>query len=207
MVEDIHRIFRSRQTIEQMMIDRGYSIKGTALPSYHSAEDFDAYESPKGYRVEYAGDKRELRDVYVRYFPDKMNKEDVDNLIHEFGMSKVTVIVVYGSSTPNARNLLQMSYDCKFELFTIDELQVNPVHHALEPNTKRLTKEEADIYINDPNGKPRRRQIVQNLPKIPVTDIVSRYLGWQRGDIIYVVNEDIFNDQAVTVTGMHYLVI
>lgn len=92
------------------------------------------------------------------------------------------IIIVYKESiTSQANKLIEVSNDIEIELFNEDELQYNLTKHIYVP--------EHSLYAK--KGSPEAKTMgIENLPIILKTDAVSRFYGFQKGDIIRVVRHN-----------------
>lgn len=87
-------------------------------------------------------------------------------------------ILVYTETiTPSAKKALESPLNMEFEFFCMDELQYNVTKHHLVPVHEKLSEKNKQIFKN--------RYNVQ-IPVIKLTDPVSRFYGYKKGDIIRI---------------------
>lgn len=85
------------------------------------------------------------------------------------------IIVYNGTITPTARSSL-MAFDVHLELFSTDELQFNITKHQLVPKHERVQREKNIDYTK--------------FPILKSTDPISRFYGYQIGDLIRITRKD-----------------
>ena len=95
------------------------------------------------------------------------------------------IIVYKDNATPMAKKVINNSLDIIIELFTEEELQYNITKHRLVPKHEKLSSKEAIKFVE---------KFGKNFPIIQLSDPISRFYGYKRGDIIKVTrkNEIIF---------------
>lgn len=86
-------------------------------------------------------------------------------------------IIVYRSSVTSTAKKSIETLEYNFELFGLNELQVNITQHRLVPPHHRVTEEERKMLEEKFKGK---------LPQILTTDPVARYYNFQRGEYIRI---------------------
>lgn len=90
------------------------------------------------------------------------------------------IIIHTDSITPSARDAFSTTMDMRFEFFHFDELQYNITKHKWVPIHEKLSDVEREEY-NEKYGV--------KIPIIKTTDAVSRFYGFQKGDIIRVLRD------------------
>ena len=104
----------------------------------------------------------------IKRYMERMNEEDV----------KRAILVVQQNLTAFARQALteiQSAEGIHIEQFQEGELLVNITEHVLVPQHMVLTKEEKTILLQ------RYKMKESQLPRIQLSDPVSRYYGLARG--------------------------
>lgn len=148
-------------TISEMITQRGYNI-----------ENIDE-EKIIGFNSN--GEK-------IVVFKKSVIKFNID-LVKEYIsiLSKMNIkhcIVIYTECvTPLTKKLVENSVDIKMELFTCEELQYNITKHRLVPKHTRLQPKEAKEFKQKYGLKFRAMLL---------TDPITRFYNYQRGDIIEV---------------------
>lgn len=116
-------------------------------------------------------------------FTDPVSKFNVDSvkeyikISSDFGINHC-IIVYTDSVTSMAKKLIENSVDIKIELFMSSELQFNITRHRLVP---------AHIKLDDVEGKKFKKQFGLKFPAILKTDPISRFYGYERGDVIKII--------------------
>mmetsp|Transcript_83916 Transcript_83916/g.167497 ORF Transcript_83916/g.167497 Transcript_83916/m.167497 type:complete len:207 (-) Transcript_83916:186-806(-) len=183
------RIHRVRRTINQMLKDRGYMIDQADI-DMSEEEFFEKYtSSPQRDSLTILVQKRDdPTDQIFVFWPDdpkvgvkpikrymeRMNEEDV----------KRAILVVQQNMTAFARQAMaeiQSSEGLTLEQFQEAELLVNITEHVLVPQHTVLTKEEKQSLLK------RYKMKEAQLPRIQLSDPVSRYYGLARGQVVRII--------------------
>ena len=110
----------------------------------------------------------------IKRYMERMNEEDV----------KRAILVVQQNLTAFARQALteiQSAEGIHIEQFQEGELLVNITEHVLVPQHMVLTKEEKTILLQ------RYKMKEAQLPRIQLSDPVSRYYGLARGQVVKII--------------------
>jgi len=145
----------------------------------------------RGYEISEQDDERILAmkpdSTYICAFvPRICTKFNVDQLQHFLSMTKQMglahcLIVYKDSATAPARKIVDLVPDIKIELFLEDELQYNPTKHILVPEHVLYAKK---------GTKKAKQQDWSAYPVISRLDPISRFLGFERGDIIKITRHN-----------------
>ena len=177
------RLYRARKTVLQMLKDRGYMVDQTDIDQ--SEDDFMEKYSGAPQRdaltllVQKRDDPTDQIFVFwpsdpkvgvkpIKQYCTRMNEEDV----------KRAILVVQQNLTAFARQAMaeiQQKDGMTLEQFQEGELLVNITEHVLVPQHMVLTKEEKTILLQ------RYKMKESQLPRIQLSDPVSRYYGLARG--------------------------
>ena len=183
------RIYRARRTTLQMLRDRGYMVDASDVDQ--SEEEFFERYTPSPQRdmltilVQKRDDPTEQIFVFwptdpkvgvkpIKRYMERMNEEDV----------KRAILVVQQNLTAFARQALseiQAAEGLTIEQFQEGELLVNITEHVLVPQHMVLTKEEKTILLQ------RYKMKEAQLPRIQLSDPVSRYYGLSRGQVVKII--------------------
>lgn len=107
------------------------------------------------------------------------NAKEIMSLLHEDGIEHA-IIVYNGQITPYAKNTIEHE-TIRIELFQDSELLYNPTKHRLVPKHVKLDEEKSkQISLFDK----------ANYPVILRTDPISRFCGFERGDVIKIVRQN-----------------
>ena len=183
------RIYRARRTILQMLRDRGYMVDSSDVDQ--TEEDFFEKFSTSPQRdgltllVQKRDDPTDSIFVFwpldpkvgvkpIKRYMERMTEEDV----------KRAIMVVQQNLTAFARQALseiQSAEGILIEQFQEAELLVNITEHVLVPQHMVLTKEEKTILLQ------RYKMKEAQLPRIQLSDPVSRYYGLSRGNVVKII--------------------
>jgi DNA-directed RNA polymerase I, II, and III subunit RPABC1 len=87
------------------------------------------------------------------------------------------IFVVAENLTPFAKNeVVKLSRQLRIEHFTENNMLNNPVQHELVPCHVGLSKEKGELVKNRFGG----------LPYLPSSDPISRFMGFQKGQVIEI---------------------
>jgi DNA-directed RNA polymerase I, II, and III subunit RPABC1 len=187
--KEIMRLWRVQKTINHMMHDRGYLISQSELDM--SLSEFARQFAPNGtvdrksmmFLVQKKDDPEDQ--MYV-FFPEdygvgvKPIRTFVEKMVEQ-GVYKA-IIVIRESITPSAsRVMATMAPKYTLEQFFETELLVNITEHHLVPQHVPLSAEEKVALLK----KYRLKEI--QLPRMLVSDPVSRYYGFKRGQVIRII--------------------
>ena len=183
------RIYRARKTILQMLRDRGYMVDATDVDQ--SEEDFFEKHgnSPQRDMLTLLVQKRDdpTENIFVFWPADpkvgvKPIKRYMERMQEED--TKRAILVVQQNLTAFARQALseiQIAEGKTIEQFQEGELLVNITEHVLVPQHMVLTKEEKTILLQ------RYKMKEAQLPRIQLSDPVSRYYGLSRGQVVKII--------------------
>ena len=117
---------------------------------------------------------------------DKFNVDSIQEYISM--MKKMDVhhcIIVYKDNvTPVAKKIIEETKELKIELFHQDELQYNITKHYLVPKHEILYKKGTAEYSNF------KDKYSDKFPIIMKSDPISRFYGYEKGDIIKVTRKN-----------------
>ena len=94
------------------------------------------------------------------------------------------IIVYRDSATPVAKKIVEESKDINIELFTEEELQYNITKHYLVPKHELEYKKGTVACANF------KKKYGDDIPIIMKSDPISRFYGYERGDIIKVTRKN-----------------
>jgi DNA-directed RNA polymerase I, II, and III subunit RPABC1 len=191
----MRELWLARNTIIEMLSERGYSSSNTPL-NYASfiAQFPTAGSTPSS--LNFIASKTDSLAVHFSN-EEKLSKKSLETLTNEYssqGISKI--IVITGSKLNPACNALLKNIKLQIEHFLIEELQFNITKHHLVPKHRIMDKEEQKGLL----GKLRCE--VSNLPSILTNDPVSRFYGANIGDVFEITR----NSQTAG-TAFYYRVV
>ena len=94
------------------------------------------------------------------------------------------LIVYKDSATPIAKKVVDDSQEIRIELFNEDELQYNLTKHYLVPDHKLIYKSKTK------KCEEFKKKYTDKFPTLLKTDPVSRFYGYEKGDIIQITRKD-----------------
>lgn len=153
------------QTCLEMFQQRGYNIID------HDDDRINAIKQDGNLICAFMADTPKFNVVRVQEYIAFMN---------ELGTHH-GVIVYKDNATPMAKKVVDNSQDIIIELFTEEELQYNITKHRLVPKHERLPAEEAIVF---------KKRFGTKFPVILRTDAISRFYGYNKGDIIKINRTD-----------------
>jgi DNA-directed RNA polymerase I, II, and III subunit RPABC1 len=116
----------------------------------------------------------------------KFNVESIQE--HISMMSKMnlnhSIIVYKDNATPVAKKIIDESQDLIIELFHVDDLQYNLTKHYLVPLHELYAKKGSVKNIDF------KKKYGDKIPILLKTDPVSRFFGYQKGDIIKITRKN-----------------
>jgi DNA-directed RNA polymerase I, II, and III subunit RPABC1 len=120
---------------------------------------------------------------FISKSSSKFNVERIQEIISMLNeMSVYHCIIVYkDSATPVAKKIVEESEKMKIEIFHEDELQYNITKHYLVPKHELLYKNNTDEAKNFKKNK---------YPLISRLDPVSRFYGFEMGDVIKITRKN-----------------
>ena len=189
----ISKLFRIRQTVSQMLEDRGYLISADLRQEKRA--DFEAAWA----QAQAAGQGREKfvilcghkddpenKKILV-FFPEENKRVGVKPIrvlaqkMQENGISHA-ILVVRQALTPFAKSAIGETMGAmRIEVFHENELVVNVTNHELVPKHEPLTEREKNYLLNRYQLKPHQ------LPRIQLNDPVARYFGLKKDEVVKVI--------------------
>lgn len=191
------RLYRVSRTIHELVKDRGYAISDQELTlPFH---EFTATHAPGGGSVDkgqlnFSAAKditeqdiekqREADQVYVFYADEpSVGIKTMRKFISILEEQKIQkgIIIYKTNMTPSANKVITaMQAQFRIEPFSEAELLVNITRHTLVPQHEVLKPEEKKALLQKYRLKDTQ------LPRIQLSDPVSRYYGLTRGQVVKI---------------------
>ncbi len=170
------RALRARVTIIEMLKDRQYEVSASPIKT--------VLPIAKDLYIKGESSEKGLIGVFWT-FEAKFRTEEARALcleIERLGLKRVILVTPEGELTSTADYVLGEYSKAKgvvIELFVFSELQFNPSKHMMIPRYRILHQSEIPAF-------QEAYQIVdiQQIPHMLTRDILCRYLGLSRGDIV-----------------------
>ena len=167
-------ITQAIKVITEMLVDREYK---NILPNISNEENSFCIKASK-----YGNkDKDDTILVFINE-DEKLNIQGIKDKISFMNKESANrCIIIYKSNvTSSAKKSLEtLEYD--FELFSLNELQLNITRHRLVPRHSRILSSEKDELDSKYKGK---------LPILLNNDPISRYYAFKRGEYIRITRKD-----------------
>ncbi|WOK95529.1 DNA-directed RNA polymerase V subunit 5A-like [Canna indica] len=192
-----HRFFLARRTLLEMLRDRGFPVPdddiALTLPAFRAKfgenprlDDLRisftiSSDPPKKVLAIFCGtDPFKLSTV--REISSYVNKERLTNLI----------LILQNKMTSKARGAIKEIFKFRVEIFQVTELLVNITKHALKPRHELLNEEEKQKLLKKYNV------VESQLPRMLESDAVTRYYGYEKGQIVKVTYDGELTGSHVT---------
>jgi DNA-directed RNA polymerase I, II, and III subunit RPABC1 len=116
----------------------------------------------------------------------KFNVESIQEHISMMSKMNLThsIIVYKDNATPVAKKIIDESQDLIIELFHVDDLQYNLTKHTLVPLHELYAKK------GSVKNSEFKKKYSDKIPILLKNDPVSRFYGFQKGDIIKITRKD-----------------
>ncbi|KAM0753890.1 putative 25 kd subunit of DNA-directed RNA polymerases I, II and III [Meredithblackwellia eburnea MCA 4105] len=179
------RLFRVNRTIHELVRDRGYQISedeiAMSLDQFKAQYGATAIDKTK-VNFKAANDNNE--EIYVFYSDEaSVGIKTMRKFITTLEDQQIPrgIIIFKTNMTPSANKVISaMASQYQIEAFQESELLVNITHHTLVPKHEVLSAEEKALLL-----KKYRLKDTQ-LPRIQLSDPVSRYYGLKRGQVVMI---------------------
>ena len=177
-ITDRKKFYLARNTILDILEDRGYIVAENLKTSID--EFMIQYDSGEMYIYTKKKDE-ENKSIYVYFHLDNRNfqKKDLVNLMsnitNQYQNEQVKIRIVTREKLNQA--ILRIDY---IESFILNHLVINITKHIMMPKFEVMSDEEIEILLKEFSISKNQ------LPKILITDPISRYFGVKSGDIFKI---------------------
>ncbi|AFN83342.1 DNA-directed RNA polymerase I [Encephalitozoon romaleae SJ-2008] len=182
MALELRALCLSRNTTIEMIKDRGY----TTTQEVQSLESFHE-------RYPFALTKRSTlnfvcvdvdRPVGIHFGDDeKMGKKGFEGLLSQYEKDNIFHLILILPQFPSPTVMSMISLNPKFnvEIFLVEEMVFNKTKHSWVPPHRILSREEKENVLKALKLGPG------DLPRILKSDVIARYYGAKRGDVMEIV--------------------
>uniref|UniRef100_A0A5B7C8A6 Putative DNA-directed RNA polymerase V subunit 5C isoform X1 n=1 Tax=Davidia involucrata TaxID=16924 RepID=A0A5B7C8A6_DAVIN len=192
-----HRYYLARQTIFEMLSDRGYGVPDSELS--RSLTEFRSVfgDKPnlerlrisaslrsnpsKKILVIFCGTDEIRKQVIVGIFSQITNKESLHRVI----------LILQSKMNSHARKVVD-DFQIKVETFQITDLLVNITKHVLAPKHEILSSEEKRKLLKEYHVEDKQ------LPRMLENDAIARYYGLEKGQVVKITHSGALTDSLVT---------
>lgn len=198
MAPPMDKLCNARNVLIEMCDDRGYEKTQEKLPYNDFVVRFpNATSSPSV--LNYTTRKPETTAataavVTIHFtFDEKLSKAVLEKILSDYssqGISRI-ILVTLSKLNPSCKALLSASRQ-PVETFLVSELQANISRHELVVPHRLLGAEEAAAI------KQKYRVTDDGMPVILTSDVMSRYIGAEVGDVVEITRS------SLTVGRSHY---
>ncbi|CAM8925866.1 hypothetical protein QQ045_023914 [Rhodiola kirilowii] len=184
--DEVHRLYRIRRTLMQMLKDRGYFVTDDEIEM--SKQQFINKFGENLKRDDLVMTKSKLttsEQIFV-FFPDeaKVGVKTIKTYTNRMKSENVfrAILVVQQNLTPFAKTCVsEIASKFHLEVFQEAELLINIKEHVLVPEHQVLSDADKKNLLVRYTVKETQ------LPRIQVTDPVARYYGLKRGQVVRII--------------------
>ena len=195
------RLFEIKKNQLKMVKRRGFDIKSEEPLLSYSLENFlDVYvpfakQQKKSMRnVLSSRYINENGDKLLVYFADISDKKQlgvdvIGDIIKEADEYKAKNIIIITPSPLTSKSVFKMQSLLTYNFYTFmeNEMAYDPTEHYLTPEHKALSPEDQRDFLI------RNDISIDQLPTILTTDMISRYYGFQTGQVIQIDRINLFD--------------
>lgn len=159
------------KVVSEMLIDRDYKIEYMDDSESSSSDAYHIKANKENHTIiVFINDDEKLNIQGIKDKISIMNKESANRCI-----------IIYKSNVTSSAKKSLETLEYEFELFSLNELQLNITRHRLVPRHSRILHSEKEELDQKYKGK---------LPVLLHTDPVSRYYAFKRGEYIRITRKD-----------------
>lgn len=189
-IGDVKKLWLMRQTIVEMLIDRGYNVQDYYMTEtefhskYNGISDYSSLKMVVERKKRVNGEENAIQnETLVVHISDepKISLRGIKLILEDLerqNIKKLILVSEDGASYSAQKFIDECSLEINF--FRIKELMFNVTKHILVPKHRIMSEQEKREFLSS-------RKIRENeLPKILKTDPVAKYFGAKKGDIFEI---------------------
>ena len=163
-----------------MLHDRGYILK-----KKHCQNNWNPISSNKQGKAivkkKVSETDPKYQKVYIFMADKKLGIKDLRTTLLDVNKNSTNqiILILQENLTSQAKDLLSHS-KYYYEIFTFEEMSLNPTKHILVPKHELL---------NDKDAEKFKKNIKQKIPSIKLDDRIARHFGAKIGDIFRIYRE------------------
>jgi DNA-directed RNA polymerase I, II, and III subunit RPABC1 len=191
MDDDVKRMWKVTRTLHEMLVDRGF-LEILSGENASTLEDFLSKHVTyslvdRGSLQTVAFNRERNACILVHFFVDpSISVKHIEKIQEKLLSGKIThCILVYPKAITSQTKKYIESTRSRFsiELFSEEDLLVNVTRHKMMPEHTLMTSEEKSKFLK------ASCLVIEQLPRILVSDPVCRYYGAKRGDIMRIIRK------------------
>ena len=162
------RVKCNQQIVKEMLQDRGFTITNI-LPEENQIHTYN--ENGDCLIVFFVEGKLNIE--IIREFVDLLKENEIAN----------GIIICTDDITPRGKITIDMINnigEIKLEVFNVLDFVCNKTKHRLVPKHEKLSRDQAEGIVHK----------YSKIPEMLITDPISRYYGYSKGDVIKITRSD-----------------
>tara|TARA_B100001123_G_C15289020_1_gene1016757 strand:- start:1578 stop:2195 length:618 start_codon:yes stop_codon:yes gene_type:complete len=198
---ELKRIYNAYNNALEMLSYRGYEtdkLINSSIELFNKRLDTEIFDKITGnneqqcFLIIMKNQKITKKDFLSRL--DTINK---DNEGDDF----LLLVLTFDKHLNSFIKLIQKKYSKDIQIFLIDELQMNILKHELQPDFILLSDDEKLDLIN------KYDVTMDQLPKIKLTDPVTKYYNAKVGDIFKIIRKSMVGRNRTSGQGIYYRIV
>ncbi|EEF49580.1 DNA-directed RNA polymerase II, putative [Ricinus communis] len=191
------RYYLSRKTVMEMLRDRGYDVADSELTGSFTEFLSEFGDNPDILKLRISASLHSHPDkkmVVVFMGTEEIKLANIRGLLCQIKNKESLnglILILQSKMNHYARKELGQ-FPSKVEIFHISDLLVNITKHVLKPRHEVLTAEQKQQLLNKFSSEDKQ------LPRMLVTDAISRYYGFEKGQVVKITYSGGLVDSLVT---------
>ncbi len=187
--DKIKRLWKSRETILDVLADRGYDTS----ESHISYEEFKEWADNLGEYIDERNIREEMRlcfekskeDIIYVYWHGAKLGTHLSELVRDMEKNSITraIIVSDGGITTWGKQCIKNLRKYHIDIYTLEESQINIMKHKLQPRVSICSPKEKKRIMETYSTK------IKDYPFILKTDKICRHFGAERGQLLKIIRD------------------